>query len=260
MHQKDFSKVKSMNIHSNVVFSNQGDTTSYAEEKFDGHTAKMVTTDTRGVGKNRNIGLLYASAKICLLADDDVIYRDDLESIILSEFDSYPDADIIIFHLDTDSIERKQRQYSRTRKHRRFEAMPWGGVRIAFRLSTIQKANLWFPTLFGGGCTFPAGEDSRFLIDAKRAGLTFYVSNQTIGTVSFAESSWFTGGDERFFYGKGAFYQAVHPKTKYFWMLYFAYRTTAEKLSFFKKLIWMKNGTIGYKEMLSYQAWTNKTD
>jgi hypothetical protein len=41
MHQKDFSKIKEMNIHSNVVFANQCDHTSYEELKFDGHVAKM---------------------------------------------------------------------------------------------------------------------------------------------------------------------------------------------------------------------------
>ncbi len=252
MHQQDFSKIKAMNIHSDVVFSNQADTTAYAEAVFDGHTAKMITTETRGVGKNRNIGLLYASAELCLLADDDVTYRDDLESVVTEEFDRCPDADIIIFHLDTDSADRKQRQYAKTRKHGRFEKMPWGGFRIAFRLKAVQKANLWFTPLFGGGCIFPSGEDSKFLLDAKQAGLTFYVSDQTIGTVSFAVSSWYTGADEKFFYGKGAFCQAVHPKTKYLWMLYFAWRTGKDKLHFSEKLTWMKKGAKGYCTMTPY--------
>lgn len=253
MHQTDFSKIEDMNIHSNVVFSNQANTTSYEAKNFDGHVAKMITTATRGVGKNRNLGLVYASGEICLFADDDVTYRDDLEEVVLREFEACPKADIIIFHLDTDDETRKQRAYPKTRRHGRFEKMPWGGCRIAFRLNAVKKANLWFTTLFGGGCKFPSGEDSMWLTDAKRAGLIFYVSKETIGSVSMAGSSWFTGANEKFYYGKGAFYQAAHPKTKFLWMLYFAYRTKNQgKLGFFQKLKWMRSGVDGYKFNVGY--------
>lgn len=253
MHQKDFSKIEQMNIHSDVVFANQADRTSFEEKEFDGHLARMITTDTRGVGINRNLALTYAKGDICLFADDDVTYNDDMEEKVLAEFDAHPDADIIIFHLDTDS-DRKQIRYPETKKCSRFCKMPWGGVRIAVRLDSIRKANVWFTTLFGGGCIFSSGEDSMWLTDARKKGLVFYVSKETIGKVDFENSSWFSGFDEKMYYGKGAFYQAAHPKTKYFWMLYFAVRT--EKLSnlkFSDKIKWMKCGNNGYREMKPFE-------
>ena len=79
MHQVDFVKLQSMNIHSNVVFANQCDETGFSECKFGNNIAKMVSTNTRGVGVNRNLTLMYASADICLFADDDIVYRDDVE-------------------------------------------------------------------------------------------------------------------------------------------------------------------------------------
>ena len=259
MHQTDFSKIEQMNIHSDVVFANQADDTKYEEYEFDGHIAKMITTDTRGVGINRNFALMYANADICLLADDDVTYNDDVEQRVLAEFEANPAADVIIFHLDTDDEKRKQRAYTKTRKHKWYEKKPWGGCRIAFRLNSVKKANVWFTTLFGGGCIFPSGEDSMWITDAKRKGLTFYVSKKTIGKVSFGESTWFTGADEKFYYGKGAFYQAVHPKTKYLWMIYFAYRTKKDsKITFSEGVKFMCEGTKGYKLGLSYKDYYNK--
>ena len=249
MHQKDFSKIEQMNIHSDVVFANQADRTSFEEKEFDGHLARMITTDTRGVGINRNLALTYAKGEICLFADDDVTYNDDVEERVLAEFEAHPDADVIIFHLDTDS-DRKQIKYNETKKCSRFCKMPWGGVRIAVRLNSIRKANVWFTTLFGGGCIFPSGEDSMWLTDARKKGLTFYVSKETIGSVSFETSTWFSGADEKFYYGKGAFYQALHPKTKYMWMLYLAFRTLkGGDLTLFEKIKFMKLGSKGYKEM-----------
>ena len=101
MNQHDFSKIGEMNVHSDVVFANQSDYTAYEELEFDGHKAKMISTQTHGVGINRNLALTYASADICLFADDDVVYVDDVENKVVAEFDAHPDADVIIFHIDT---------------------------------------------------------------------------------------------------------------------------------------------------------------
>lgn len=255
MHQKDFSKIREMNIHTDVVFANQADRTEFMECEFEGHRARMITTDTRGVGINRNLALMYAKGDICLFADDDVTYDDDMEERVLAEFAAHPDADIMVFHLDTDSA-RKQISYSKTRKCGRISRLPWATFRIAFRLEKIRKANLWFTTFFGGGCLFPSGEDSMWLTEAKKRGLTFYVSRETIGKVSFAESTWFTGFDEKMFYGKGAFYQAMHPGRLTIWMMYFAVRTHGmSELSVRDKFTMMKLGAEGYRKMISYEQW-----
>lgn len=258
MHQSDFSKIKEMNIHSDVVFANQCDRTAYEEIEFDGHTAKMISTQTRGVGKNRNLALAYASADICMLADDDVRYSDDMEQRVLSEFEQHPDADIIIFHLESDNPLRKQIRYKATRKCTPWEKMPWGTFRAAFRLEAIRKANIWFSTLFGGGCIFPSGEDSLWFTDAKKAGLIFYVSKETIGTVCFDTSTWFTGYDEKYFFGKGAFYQAARPRLIYLWILYFSLRERRGNLPWKQRIRWMLCGKNGYQKMLSFQDYMQK--
>lgn len=253
MHQNDFSKIEEMNIHSDIVFANQCDHTSYEELEFENHKAKMISTQTRGVGINRNLALSYATADYCLFGDDDVTYVDNVEELVVKEFEAHPDADVFVFHLDTDEESRKQKKYAKTRACRRFEQKPWGGCRIAVKLSSIKKANVWFTTLYGGGCVFPSGEDSMWIIDAQRKGLKFFVSDKTVGKVSFEESSWFTGANEKFYFAKGAFYSAVHPKTIFMWKLYFALRTKKmSNLSFKEKMHWMKKGQEGYHKMLGY--------
>jgi len=259
MHQSDFSKIKEMNINSDVVFANQADETSYKEFEFNGNKAKMITTQTRGVGNNRNLALTYAKADICLFADDDVKYVDNMEQLVVNEFENHPDADVIIFNLETDDSLRKQKRYYKTRKCHMFERMPWGYSRIAIRLNSVKKANIWFTTLFGGGCVFPSGEDSMWLTQAKKKGLKFYVSKEVIGTVDFSVSTWYTGADEKYYYGKGAFYKAIHPRMLYVWMLYFALRTYKNsKLSFNERLKWMNCGKQGYANMVSYDDFCSR--
>ncbi len=252
MHQKDFSKLEEMNVHADIVYANQCDRTAYEELEFDGHTAKMISTETRGVGKNRNLALIYASADVCLLADDDVRYNDDVEERVLAEFEAHPDADIMIFFFESDDPTRKQPQYAETKRWRS-PRHPWGAIRIAFRLDSVKKANLWCTTLFGGGCTFPSGEDSLWLKAARKAGLRFYVSKETIGKVSYATSTWFTGYDEKYFYGIGACYAAMNSKTTFAKFLYTLLRTRGDgNMTAAEKLKFMKYGKDGYKKMLSF--------
>lgn len=73
MHQNDFSNYYAMNIHDcDVIFANQSDEFSYQEMTVGANSVKMLTTTTRGVGKNRNLALVMASSEILLLADDDL--------------------------------------------------------------------------------------------------------------------------------------------------------------------------------------------
>lgn len=254
MNQKNFSKINEMNINSDVIFANQSNFTSYDEISLNGHKAKMITTTTKGVGINRNIALMYANTDICLFADDDVVYYDNMESVVVREFEMHPDADIIIFNYDTDGNSRIQKNYYKTRRYLPWQKMPWGGCRIAARLSSIKKANLNFTSLFGGGCIFPSGEDSMWLHDAKKKGLNFYVSKEVIGKISFAQSSWFSGYNEKYYYAKGAYYQAVHSKTFYIWALYFIFRTFRFcKMTIRERFKWILYGKKGYKNLLTYE-------
>ncbi len=261
MNQTDFSKIKEMNIKSNVVFANQAGRNEFSQIEFGGKTAKMVTTDTIGVGKNRNLSLIHASGDICLFADDDVRYSDDAEEKILKEFENHPDADVIIFHFESTNHDRTDTRYNKTKKRSRFSKAPWGCYRIAFKLDSIKKCNIWFTTLFGGGCIFPSGEDSMLLSDMKKNGMVLYTSKETIGTVSHQTSTWFTGYDEKFFYAKGVYYQATRPKTIHIWMLYAAIKFFKNgDLSFKKKLTWINHGKKGYKKMLSYDDFCRTLD
>ena len=98
MHQNDFSKHDTMNIHDcDVVFANQADKFSYQEMTVGSNSVKMLTTATRGVGKNRNLALALASGEILLFADDDLTYEPDMPRMIRAGFQRFPDADMIVF-------------------------------------------------------------------------------------------------------------------------------------------------------------------
>ena len=246
MHQTDFKLFDKMNIRSDVLFANQCDTTGVKEERINGNRVRLVSTETRGVGKNRNLSLLYAENEILLFSDDDMRYSDTYAEDILSEFEQHPDADVFIFNIHSNNGKRRQQQNKNTRKLHALSRLPYGAPRIAIRKAAWEKSNIWFTTLFGGGARYTSGEDSIFLNDLRRAGLSIYVSRVDIGEVNMDESSWFTGRNEEYFFNKGAFCAAVHSRSLPVWKYYYCLRIQAD-LPIRKRLAFFDKGARGFR-------------
>lgn len=210
MNQTDFSKIKAMNIHSNVVFANQADRTEYAEQEFEGHTAKMITTATRGVGINRNLAFAYSSADILLLADDDIVYRDEYEKIVLDAFAEHPKADVILFNFESLNPDRPEAITKRTHRVRWYNCLKYGALRIAIRREALLRKNLAFSFLFGGGARHSAGEDNLFITHCIQKGLRVISHTSVLGTVRQEESTWFRGYDEKYYRDRGALFAAMY--------------------------------------------------
>lgn len=66
MGQKDLTIADKMHITGDAVFGNQADGYRKETQLNAGRTLRMITTDTRGVGFNRNIALLHAAGS-CFL-------------------------------------------------------------------------------------------------------------------------------------------------------------------------------------------------
>lgn len=262
MNQSGFEKIKTMNVQTNIVLANQTSFVDYKEFAFDGeHVARLVSTNTQGVGINRNISLLYARGDICLLADDDMEFVNNLENVVLNDFANHPDADVIIFNIKTNSKNRPEKVNSKFRRLSLFERTPYGAVRIAFRLKSIKKINASFNCLFGGGCKYLAGEDSLFLSFLKKNKLRIYLSNQYIGKTDTRVSSWFSGYDNRYFYSKGAFLKASNKKPFVLWALYYAIRTKKySSLKIREKMIWMGRGKKSYKNIESFDEFVTSNE
>lgn len=254
MNQSNFKRIESMNVRSNIVFANQCDTNSYKELVFDGkHIAKMVSTNTKGVGANRNISLLYATRDICLLSDDDMLYVDNVEEVVLEDFLKHPDADVIVFNIGTNSAERPEKINKRFHRLLPFEKSPYGAVRIAFRLKSIRKVNACFSVLFGGGSKYQSGEDTLFLSFLRKKRLKVFVSEKFIGTTDASSSSWFEGYNRKYYFSKGAYLKAAGKKFFFVWVLYYALRNKRfSSLRFSEKVRWMKNGAVAFRGLKSY--------
>lgn len=257
MEQNDFSLYNSMKLNSDTIFANQTNKWDLKEDIIDNHSVKMYYTDTKGVGNNRNIALMNADAEICLLADDDIVYRSGYEEKIIEAFDSHPDADAIIFNISTTTPEygRNPTVIKRFRRLHLFDRNPYGAPRIAFRTDSIKKANISFSVLFGGGSTYIAGEDTIFITEFLRKGLKVYLSPIYIGDVSYAKSSSFSFDIREILYNRGALLAGKGGKMKFIYLLYYSFFCKNRDVSKIRAFKLILNGMEGYKRLRTYSQY-----
>jgi glycosyltransferase involved in cell wall biosynthesis len=258
MNQTDYSILKKMNIRSDAIIVNQCDKNHLDEFMYDGNSIFFYSFNERGVGLSRNTSLMRATADICLFADDDVTYYDNYKKIILEEFTKNPNADVIVFNLKSTHPQRGKRINKENKRIRLQNVFRYGTYRIAVRLSSVRRKNINFSLLFGGGTKYSAGEDSLFLRDCLKNGLKIFSSKEFIGSVSHEESTWFKGYNDKYFFDKGAFFEAALPRFKYFLLLYYSIKL--RKHSFFRVIKLMYEGTKGYKNDLSFNNWKQITE
>ena len=89
MYQKNFDIVEKCNIRSNAIIINQCEEEKIETKKYSFGTVKMIYTKSRGLSNSRNLALNNATADICILCDDDIVYHDNYVSTIEKAFFSY---------------------------------------------------------------------------------------------------------------------------------------------------------------------------
>lgn len=254
MGQQDTTIAEQMNIRCNAVVANQAD----RDEVLCTDTAygqiKMITTPTRGVGLNRNIALAAATGDILLLADDDVVYRDDMPRQVVQAFEENPQADVLVFGMEMvrDGAVFETRQDSFHRLHV-WNAMRYGTYRIAVRRRALVDQHITFHQRFGGGCPFSAGEDTLFLKACLDRGLSVYAHPYVLGRCCKDRSSWFVGYNDKYFYDKGVLVRQLFPRTAYLAALYFGARFKRETaVGLWQRLRLVYAGVRGGKKMIPY--------
>ena len=205
MNQPNDSLLDTMGVNSDIIVCNQNrNTTGYRKYERNGHTVRWYDFQEKGVGLNRNNGLHRAEGDICLLADDDVLYYEGYEKMILDAFEHFPKADMILFNIESPTGEKRTLD-PKAKRVNLLNCGRYGAVRIAFRRMSVVKRAVSFNQLFGGGCMFTAGEDTMFIRACIHKGLRVIAVPDCILRLSECRpSTWFEGYNRKFFEDFGA--------------------------------------------------------
>lgn len=223
MHQTDHSLPRRMNLQSNAIVGNQCEENSVEEFEYNGHTVSYYNSDKRGLSKNRNTALIYATGDICLLADDDMVYKDGYVEVVEKVFAETPEADVIIFNIEepvpTRAITKRKTKVSY------FNYLRFGSVRIAFKLDKIRENAIFFNQCFGAGTERGFGEDNLFLTACLKNKLSVYAVPESIAVLTEErESTWFRGYDAAYLHNKGLLFRAISKRWSWFLCLQDALR------------------------------------
>jgi glycosyltransferase involved in cell wall biosynthesis len=254
--QKDLSLAKKMNIDCRAVIANQNGQWDFTQEG----NVRMLSSQTVGVGINRNLALSLAEGDILLFADDDMQYYDGALAGVAEAFRQLPEADVIFFGLDmTRDGQVFDKRRNKTGRVHLWNSLRYGAARMAIRREAVEKHRLAFSTLFGGGCLYSSGEDTLFVRDCFRAGLKVYAHSLVLGTCAKDASSWFTGFNEKYMFDKGAWIACAFPHAKCLMKWYFT-RKLIKKTSLSKKEVCrlIKQGIRAYPKREAYPAQTKQ--
>ncbi len=208
--EKDAAALLSkMNIATDAILVNQCDRYGYETVSVPKGTARCFSMPERGVGLSRNTALLHASGERVLFSDEDIVLSSDYAEKVMDAYRALPDADLILFNVKVAPARRTywNRSISRVtwKNYGRYPAYS-----ISAKLSSLRRANVHYSLLFGGGAKYSNGEDSLFLRDCLRAGLTIYAHTACIGEEKERPSTWFNGYTEKFFRDRGVLYHHLY--------------------------------------------------
>lgn len=262
MNQADMCMGYQSHVDTDLLIINQCDHDDYKEEVVNGHLWRMISTTERGLAKSRNMAIRNAKGDICVLADDDEVYEQNIWSEIIKSFDSLPDATAIVYNVNRINYTMKK-QYYRIENIRKAPAYRgYGSVQMAFRLDVIRDGNILFNEKFGSGTEWGGGEDILFQNDIRSKGKFIYEYPLCIATIDYGNGSqWFHGYDEKFFYNAGAFDGYVNNgkitiKTILYTFYSCFYKLRKEKkLNPFKKILWRYRGFKGIQKDVTYSQY-----
>ncbi|MGL4992020.1 MAG: glycosyltransferase [Sarcina sp.] len=241
---KNEELIKKMNIKSPCLIINQ----CKENQEIKNQQYRIIKTKTKGLSISRNLALNNAKGKICLLADDDLIYKNDLEKIILDSFNKDKGYDLIAFQVE--GIDRVFKNYkNKEKKIGYLHSMKISSVEIAFRLDSIRAKNIEFDELLGSGAEFSMGEENAFLFKCLKAGLKIKYIPIKIADLYVGNSSWFNGYNEKYFISRGAAFTAMSRRTTNLLILQFAirkYNLYCKNINFINTLRYMNSGKKKY--------------
>jgi glycosyltransferase involved in cell wall biosynthesis len=208
------------NAHSNpILIINQTQNLNFSCPHSD--NINLINVNEIGLSKSRNLAIANAKADICLLADDDIVYENNFESIILNAFNLNPCADIITFKMN-DFKGNSFKDYPIIKKHNKKSLSFVNSVVIAFRRNSIISNKVFFDENFGLGSTFQTADEYVFLRNALNLNLNIVFHNEVILSHP-VDSSGKDVASDRILFAKGALFYKYYNILSFLKLIHYLY-------------------------------------
>ena len=189
-------------------------------------TVRVINSLEKGLSKSRNLAIQNANKKICLIADDDVVYFPDFEEDIIKAFNDLKEASVITFNHQRVGADKPQKESKKSYLHTLKSLWSVSSIEIAVKLEAIKKNGISFDEHFGLGSVFETAEEFLFLRSSFLQNLKLYYYPSVI--VSHPKlSSGIHEGQDKLLFARAALFYKTKGKLAYLWLvkyLFFLFR------------------------------------
>ncbi|WP_242085692.1 glycosyltransferase family 2 protein [Aestuariivivens sediminis] len=258
MNKKDTSFLNRMFINNtindySILIINQTTEDNLLESEL--KNVRIINSFEKGLSRSRNLGIRHAIGDICLIADDDIIYKCGFEKDIMMAFNNHPQADFITFQMEDDSG-RLFKAYPNVEWHNKKSIITVNSVVIAFRRENILKSGISFNPHFGLGAQFPTGDEYVYLRDALNHKLRIYFCKKVILSHDFF-SSGRSLGKESLIFARSAILRKYSGKLAYLklikYLLHGVFRNEIEIKTLISKFKIGVKGISSYEQLLKQE-------
>lgn len=200
--------IKDMNIRNDCLVINQCNREERFESVINNNKITVINSSDIGLSKSRNLAIKNSTSDICIIADDDLEYVNNLKDIVIREFNKNNGYDILVFKVYGRNKEFKT-YTNKEKKINYLSSMKISSVQIALKKKEIIDKNIYFNELLGAGAKYSMGEENEFLFKCLRKGIKIKYIPIKIADLYIGESSWFNGYDRKYFIDRGASFAAM---------------------------------------------------
>ena len=226
-------------IHQITNTSKDSKYTEFIDHYCKLYKIKYYPAHELGLSKSRNLAISKAQSDLCIIADDDIIYKENFYDTVVNSFKNFPQADIITFQAEISGNKMLKDYKKKAYWHNQRTIMKVTSFEIAFRRNSIINKKLTFDEHFGFGSSYPpGGEENIFLLDALRKGLRIlYIPSTIIIHPNLTSGSIY---NETMVIGKGAMFARMFGCFAYAFDLLFAIKKYNEYKNKMKFMLFLK--------------------
>jgi len=219
----------------------------------DFENVRVINIDEKGLSKSRNLAIKNASKKICLIADDDVVYFPNFDNEIVTAFNQNPKASIITFNHQRIGKKEPHNKSKTVYSHSQKTIENVCSIEIAFQLKDIKDNTISFDEHFGLGSYFETAEEYLFLQNAIELKLNVLFSPFVIVSHPLL-SSGENQGEDKILFARAALFYKTKRNLAYIWLLKYVFFLARNRYINWNEC-WRKykiglNGIQKYKELV----------
>lgn len=207
----------------NLIIVNQTDQNRLLST--DRFNVKVINSFERGSPASRNLAIKHATAEVCLMADDDIIYLPNLKQHIEAAYQNHPEAAMISFQA-IDETQKLYTDYFPAGIHNKSSLKKIYTWVISFKREVFKANQIYFNHYFGVGSVFKGETEYVFLRSAFDQGLKMVHVAETIVQHPNENSGKMMGSDNSLF-ARSALAYRFYGNLSYLWLakfIFFIYR------------------------------------